>query len=258
MKKICASLAVASALFVANANAGMVIDVEGGTGLWYAETSGDFGYKGIGQIDLQNDLGLEDDSNGFYYIDVNHFVPIVPNVRIESQNFMSEGKTKNAVNFKTAGVGGQIAAGQKTALKLDQSDFIVYWGVPGLKTLSLGHVGVDFGLVAKKFDGYAQVGTETVNIDFTVPMGYLAASVKIPFINTKVSASTKMISYKSSSLSDSMIKASFKLPIPIPAIDVKAEVGYKTQNLDLDEDLSDDFNADIKNSGMFVGITAKF
>lgn len=258
MKKICASLAVASALFIANANAGMVIDVEGGTGLWYAETTGNMNTAGDASIDLKNDLGLEESSNGYYYLDVNHFVPIIPNVRLEGQKYSVDGSKTTNVTFK----GQTFNSTTNTDLKLDQTDLILYWGVPGLKTLSLGHVAVDFGIDIKKFDGYAKLtdGTnnENVNIDFTVPMGYLAASVKVPFINTKVSASTKMISYKSSSLNESMVKASFKLPIPIPAIDIKAEVGYKTQNLELDPKLSDDINVDIKNSGMFVGIAAKF
>lgn len=261
MKKLISSVAVATTLLAANASAGMIVDFEAGTGIWYGETTGDMNYKTGATsttIDFEDDLGLEQTTNGYFYADFNHFVPFVPNIRVERQNYKTDGNDTISRNLT---FGGQtFTANQKVAtdLQLNQSDLILYWGVPGLKTLTLGHAGVDFGVSIKKFDGYAKLNSENVDVDFTVPMGYLAANVKIPFLATKLSASTKVISYKGSSLNDTMVKATFTLPIPIPAIDINAEVGYKTQTLDITDDLSDDFNAEITNSGMFAGISAKF
>jgi hypothetical protein len=68
----------------------------------------------------------------------------------------------------------------------------------------------------------------------------------------------KTISYKDSSLKDIMIKTSINLPIPIPLIDIKADVGYKQESLTVSKDLSDNLTSDIKFSGMFFGLSAKF
>lgn len=110
----------------------------------------------------------------------------------------------------------------------------------------------------KKFDGYARINDELVNVDFTVPMGYLAFDIKFPLIDTKLSASTKVITYKGSAIKDSMIKVSYELPLSNTFVDLNLDVGYKVQEFNITNDLSNDFTADIKNSGLFAGISAKF
>jgi len=67
-----------------------------------------------------------------------------------------------------------------------------------------------------------------------------------------------MSSYEGSELSDSMIMASIDLPIPLPLIDFRLDVGYKIQKYDLSEDLTDNISTDITNKGMILGLSAKF
>jgi outer membrane protein len=261
LKKSITRLLLGISLLTTSVNANILVDLDIGTGIWYGESSGDINYKTVGtasNIDFKNDLGLKETSNSYFYADFNHILPIVPNLRIEKQNFKTDG---NKTLSRTLTFGNEtFSTSQRvlTDLKLNQSDFILYWSVPGVKTFSLGQVALNLGLSAKKFDGYARINDELVNVDFTVPMGYLAFDIKFPLIDTKLSASTKVITYKGSAIKDSMIKVSYELPLSNTFVDLNLDVGYKVQEFNITNDLSNDFTADIKNSGLFAGISAKF
>ena len=259
MKKLLYSALTASCLLYSNASAGVLLDAQVGAGAWMAKTSGNIAYDG-GNINLENDLGLNDSTNGYLYADINHFVPIIPNIRIERQELKTDATKATNVTFASRNFGSTT----KSDIDLTQNDLILYWGIPGLNILSAGILNVDFGINIKQYDGSITLTdtttniSESVDLDFIVPMGYLAAQINPPFIPATISASTKMISYDGSELSDSMIMASIDLPIPLPLIDFRLDVGYKIQKLDISKDLSDDVNGNITNKGMMLGLSAKF
>ena len=259
MKKLILSSLAASTLMFTTANAGVILDFEVGAGAWMTETSGDINYQG-GNIDVEKDLGLSDSTNPYFYADFNHFVPLLPNVRIERQVLTTDAKKATNITFANIDFDTTTA----TDLDLSQNDLILYWGIPGLNILSAGILNVDFGIDIKQFDGSISLQNEdaskkeSLDLDFVIPMGYLAVQVKPPFMPVKLSASTKVISYDGSSFNDSMIKASIKLPIRLPLIDFKIDLCYKSQKLDISDSLSNDINGNITNSGFTAGISAKF
>lgn len=260
MKKLIFSTITSSCLLFSNLNAGVALDIDVGVGSWLAKTSGNINYEG-GDIDLNKDLGLDDTSNTYFYADINHFVPILPNIRFERQELKTNGSKVTNVTFG----GKSFSAGEtNTDANLTQNDLIFYWGIPALNLATAGILNIDLGLNIKQYDGYIQLKNDTVNqnekvdLDFIVPMGYLAVQIEPPFMPVTLSASTKMISYEGSSLSDSMVKASIDLPLPLEIVEFKLDLGYKLQKLDVSKDLSDDVNGDIKNDGFIVGLSAKF
>lgn len=257
MKKILLST-IAATTIITSANAGVILDFEAGAGVWNAGPSGNVNYGE--EVKLKDTLGLDDSSNMYFYADFNHFVPMVPNVRVEQQTLEMDA-TKSLGNISFGGK--TYSADTKTTIDLTQQDFILYWGIPGLNLLSAGILDVNFGLNLKKFDGGVTLNAPatdsvTADMDFVVPMGYVAATIDPPLIPASFSASYKTIAYKDSSLNDMMAKISINLPIPLPLIDFKGDIGYKSQTLTIDEDLSDNLSADIEFSGMFFGISAKF
>ena len=270
MKKIALSIATTSVILAGNATAGVVIDLQAGAGIWQPKLSGYMGYGNETvrtQLDLAEELDIEDTntdlSNNYIYIDVDHFIPILPNVRFERLNYSTSGDAllTNSITF-----GDQsFSSGQnlKTDVDMIQNDFIFYWGIPGLNIATAGVLDIDFGIMAKQLDGYysltAEDGTQDrVDFDVTIPMGYLAAQIDIPFLPLSLEASTKVISYDSSEISDNMIKASLELPIPLPLIDTKLDLGYREQTLKIDPELIGNFDADIRAKGVFLGLSAKF
>jgi len=258
MKKILLSSVVAMGL-ASTVNAGVIVDFEAGAGMWSASPSGEINYDGR-NLDLENDLGLDSSTNNYLYADFSHFVPLIPNVRVERQELKVDA-TKQLANAKF----GDKTYNENTTTSVDltQNDLILYWNIPGLKLLTAGILKVDFGIDLKQFDGSVSldapvVGESVADMSFVVPMGYVAATVDPPFIPATISASYKTLSYDGSSISDMMAKLSVNLPIPIPLIDIKADIGYKEQSLVIDPSLSDTLDADIKFKGMFFGLSAKF
>lgn len=262
MKKLLLSSIAASTLVLSTANAGMIIDAEVGVGLWNASPNGNMMYgNGGSNIDLESTLGLDSDKNGYIYADIDHFVPLIPNVRVEHTKLSTTGsKTLGNIKFGN----NTFSSNTSSEVDLTHTDFIFYWGVPGLNTLSAGILDVRFGLDVKYFDGSASLkesasGTyEKVALDFFVPMGYVGATVDPPFIPASLSADVKYISYRSSNLYDASAKVSVNLPIPLPLIDFKLDVGYKEMSLNLDDSLTGDAEIDMDFSGFFAGISAKF
>jgi len=257
MKKIALSILAASTILSSSGFAFMGLNAEAGVGTWVATMSGDATYKNSG-VDFEK-LGLDSSANTYIYADFSHFVPIIPNVRIEQQKVNITGKGNAAGNSF-----GNLVLDTDTAtdISMTQNDFILYWSVPLLSTATAGVLDINFGLDMKNITGdmtlKSNAGTETADLDFTIPLGYVAATVDPPFIPLEFMASVKTISYKGSSISDNMIKMSYTLPIPTPLIDIRLDLGYKQQSLEISDELIDNFSATIDNDGMFFGLSAKF
>lgn len=259
MKKIVLSSIATLAIF-SQANAGMLLDITAGAGTWNAAPSGDMRYSGS-TIDLENDLKLEKNSDNYYvYVDVDHAVPVLPNVRIERQEL----KTTGTANLANIQFGNQsFNLNTTTNMDLSQNDYSFYWGIPGLNLASIGMIDIGLGINVKQFDGSIELqdstgNKEVVALNYFVPMGYASLTIDPPVIPAKFFTSYKVISYQDSGLRDFMAKVMINLPIPLPLIDFTFDLGYKEQSLKIDESLSDDINTDIKFSGMTFGISAKF
>lgn len=242
------------------ANAGAILDFEAGTGVWMASPSGTIKYDSTQagtSVNLKN-LGLDTTNNSYYYADFNHFVPIIPNIRVEKQNLSISG-TSTGQAFIFGGTTFNTNQTVKTDLKLTQNDFIFYWGVPGLKLATAGILDVNLGVDLKYIQGGKMtIDNKTADLDAIIPMGYLNAVVNVPFAPISISATAKQITYKNSSIKDNSAKLSYKLPLPMPLIDIKLEAGYKQQTIEISDKLVDNVNANIDNSGMFFGLNAKF
>lgn len=260
MKKVLAALA---ALFMvtssAHAIAGLV-DIEIGTGVWNAEPSGNVMYGATGtDVDIADDLKLDASSNSYIYAKFDHFIPIVPNLRVEMQNYTTSGDgTLGTVTFgdKT------FTSATTTDLTLNQQDYTFYWGIPGLGLLTAGILDVEFGINVKQIDGEITLTsgttTETASFNVPVPMLYGAIVIDIPVIPVGLEVSSKWISVGDSKIQDNKAKVDVSLPLPIPLVTLAVEAGIKQQTIQIADDLVKDLDVTIDNSGVFFGANLKF
>ena len=176
MKKavIGAFAALTMAVTSANAIAGLV-DIEIGGGVWNASPSGQitYGKTSPTEIDFADDLKLDDSSNGYVYFRFDHFIPIVPNLRLEQQNYSTSGDGSVTATFGDVSLTGAT----KTDVTLNQQDVILYWGIPGLNALTAGILDIELGIDVKTIDGELTItdasnNTDTVDFSVPVPMGY--------------------------------------------------------------------------------------
>lgn len=256
MKKIIVS-ATASIALATSLNAGILVDFEAGAGVWMADPSGHVAYKSTDKLDL-NTMNVDNSTNNYLYADFNHFVPIIPNIRVERQDLSTSGTTTLSTTRSFGGT-NNLSGTVKTDLEMTQNDFILYWGIPGLNLLTAGILDVNFGIDVKQLDGtQIKMNDVKTDIDAWIPLGYLNAVVDVPFAPISVSGTLKQISYKNSKIAEQSAKISYKLPIPLPIIDFKLEGGYKKQSVVITDELVDDVDIDVNFKGMFFGLTAKF
>lgn len=251
--------ALSMAATSANAIAGLV-DIEIGGGVWNASPSGQitYGKTTPTEIDFADDLKLDDTSNGYFYLRFDHFVPIIPNVRLEQQNYTTTGEGSVTATFGTASITGAT----DTDVTLNQQDIILYWGIPGVNALTAGVLDIELGIDVKTIDGEltltSATGTDTVDFSVPVPMGYAAVLVDIPFIPVGLEVSSKMIGVGDSKIQDTKAKIDVALPLPIPLVELAIEAGMKQQTIQIADDLVDDLDMKFETSGIFFGANVKF
>lgn len=256
MKKV--SLVAFLAMFLGFAQGAFAFDltsrggdffkIQAGGGYFGSKASGKVRYNGTQKFDVEDDFGLDDKSNDFYvWAMVKHPFPIIPNVRVESVKYSSDGKAQKTVTWG----GNTYTASAKTEFELRQTDLIAYYNILN----SFFWVTLDAGIDARIFRGKFVVGDKKASADFVLPLGFARARVDIPGTGLGIEANVKYVSYDHSSIKDMSIKADYLFGLGV--FDVGVEAGYKMQNFSLDTDLVD-VSGDMDIDGVFVGFVVKF
>ena len=236
MRKFMMSLILALSALSSNANADALGLYVGG-GVWDHDPSGTFGTVGDSVIDMESDLAYKEDSDSYFYAAFEHFVPLVPNVRIEGAS-MEHAGTAGSFTFDGVTVSGA------SSVNLDTTDAIFYW------RLLDNWVNFDIGLNARKLDADFTIGTETVSVSETVPMLYVAAQFDLPLTGLSVGGDINVVSYDDNTYQDIRIRALYEMGV------IGFEVGLKTTSIELKD--VDNINADLEFKGMMVGAFLHF
>lgn len=230
-----------------------VLGVRAGASYWGYDISGTARYNtsdSANDLDINNDLGYDDGSSGFYYISLEHPLPFLPNVRLTYTKLDEDanGRLTRTVTFgnTTFFVNEDVTS----SFDLKQTDVTLYYEV--LDNV----VSLDLGLNGKYIDSKAQInssisGTERTSISGWVPMAYLGVGADLPFTGLSVSADGSFISYQDSSFYDYSIRASYTTPWLLGV-----DVGYRKLKLDLDD--FDDSYTDAEFDGPYAGIHLAF
>ncbi|MDH5389372.1 MAG: TIGR04219 family outer membrane beta-barrel protein [Gammaproteobacteria bacterium] len=239
MTKFTAPLVLALSVLSSNANADFLGLYVGG-GIWQHDPVGTFGTVGDSAIDMETNLQYSGESDAYVYAAFEHFVPFVPNVRIESASMGHTGASSASVIFN----GQTVNTGAVSEINIDNTDAIIYW------RLLDNWVNFDFGFNARKLEGDFTVGNQSVSVSSTVPMLYLAAQFDLPFSGFSVGMDINNISYSDVSYQDVRIRALYEMGV------FGVEAGLKTTSLELKG--LDAVNADLEFKGVMVGAFLHF
>ncbi len=231
------------------------LGVRAGVSYWAYDIQGTARYKSknsADDIDVQDDLGYNDDTLVSGYIVLEHPIPLLPNIKVSKTAIDTSANGVLSATFNYGNV--TFTASDKVAsdLKLDQVDVTLYYQV--LDNV----VNVDLGLNAKYIDSEASIRSlttptlkEQANISAWVPMLYAGAGVDLPFSGLALSADGSYIGYSGSSFYDYSLRATYTTPWV-----VGLEAGYRKVKLDLDD--IDNSYANVDFSGPYGGIYASF
>lgn len=244
MKKIILASAVL-ALATSSAQADLLLTVGAKASVWDAKPTGQLD-KGLSVEKDGLNLSSENGKQVTLYIE--HFLPIIPNVKLKNTDLTTDGKGTINASFAGQSFNGNVAAN----LDLSHTDLTLYWGLP------IPLIDVNFGLTGRKFSGSAEIdgagSYKKEDLDLALPLLYGEVKVNAPF-GIYAGADVNWIGFGDNKLMDTSITAGYKLPIPVPLLDVGIEAGYRALTLETDrKDVK--FAADVDVKGMFYGLSA--
>ncbi|TQV67684.1 TIGR04219 family outer membrane beta-barrel protein [Exilibacterium tricleocarpae] len=248
MKKIVSATCLAALAPLAQADT--ILGVYAGVGIWQADYGGD---TGVDSIDL-DELGLDDEDNNFFYVALEHPVPLLPNIKLQNTNVESEASATLTRDFTLDDVTFTATDSVVTDLDLSHTDVVLYYEILD------NWVTLDLGMTLRAFDGEASVRSEntdrseTVDLDAVLPMAYAKAQFDLPFTGFSVGADANIITYDGNTLSDASAKVAYAYESLV--VDVGFELGYRRMALSLDD--LDDLEADITLDGPYAAITLHF
>ncbi|MEA3352808.1 MAG: TIGR04219 family outer membrane beta-barrel protein [Campylobacterota bacterium] len=216
MKKNMIALA-ASSMITASTLSADFLGLELGYNIWNERTSGTYNNQLI-----QNDLGLNDkENNQFYYAYFDHFVPLIPNVKVQKTNLTHS----NAVN----------------KLTLDQTDLTLYYRMLD------NWANLDLGLTVRQFQGEMNDN----KFDTKVPLAYAKARVDLPFSDLSFEADVNYLSFSDYKVTDMKAGIVYKL-----SYGFGATIGYRKEDITLED--VDNVNISNTTKGIYSGIFLHF
>ena len=204
-------------------------------------------------IDLEQDLGLEGGNGSYFYVAIEHGVPLLPNVRLAVTELEEEA---DVVLDSTIVIDGQPFPENTfvhTEADLSHTDLTLYYAVLE------GAIDLDLGMTARKFDGgitttgrniFGSVSA-TQSIDTLVPLLYGMVQFNVPNTGLYVAADGSALSWDGSSFYDLRLKAGYLF-----SMGLGLEVGYRKIDMQLDNVEGTD--ADITLDGQYMALLFAF
>jgi outer membrane protein len=218
-----------------------------GGGIWDHDPEGSFRYQGT-NADLDNDLNLKDDKEGYIFVQIEHPAPFLPNVRIQSTALKNTGAGLVSSSFTFGGTVYTANSNVTTELTLDHTDYTLYW------QLLDNFIALDLGLNIKHVDGRGSVtdGTtlETNNFDGYIPMLHAAVGFE-PMDSLEFQLEVNALSAGSNSVTDATASVSYTTDFMLGI-----EAGIRSVSIELDD--VDQVFANMDFEGPFMGVYMNF
>ncbi|MEN8108476.1 MAG: TIGR04219 family outer membrane beta-barrel protein [Pseudomonadota bacterium] len=254
MEKRMLALSLALPMALATTAAGAdTLGVWIGANYWDFDISGTARYKSkssADDIDVNDDLGYDDDTLTTFYAIFEHPAPLIPNVKVVSTNIDSDANGSLSKDFTWGDIDFTINEDVRSEVQLDQIDVALYWRILD------NAANLDIGINAKYIDIDATItgaisGSDTADVSGLVPMLYAGVGIDLPLTGVGVSANGAYIGYDGSNFYDFTVRATYDSPWFLGI-----EAGYRKLKLDLDN--FDDSYADVEFGGPYLGAYVHF
>jgi outer membrane protein len=224
---------------------GLTADVD----FWDMESSGSF----ADSSDMQSfDLGSE--RNSILTLALEHPLPVVPNLKIRTNDLSSSGDQRLSVNFSFSDINFPAGLDLSVDFEAQNTDFIFYYEIFDNDTVSF-----DLGLNLKYLDGDIDVESNGLHASESfegyVPMFYGAVKLGIPTTRLSFYGDLNLLSLGDHTLQDYTAGVAFKV-VESMAVDISVKGGYRRFSLELDD--LDGIYTDWDFDGAYLGLQADF
>lgn len=239
----------------------VAIGIEVGVGVWSEEPSGTLSYKPVAltdNLDLERDLKYDTETRAFGRVKID--MPLViPNIYIMATPMSFKGRGSKTANFSWGGKTYDFTQPFDSELSMDHLDIAFFYGIPGLKKLTLEKLNLELGLNARLIDFYAEVsGTEDVtgnsireSKSLTIPIPMIYAGIQVmPIKKLSIEAEGRGIAYGGDHYYSLIGRLKVKTVGPLFIAG-----GYRYDDIKFEEK---DINAEVKFQGPFAEVGLKF
>jgi outer membrane protein len=241
MNKKLMALAIAAVAASAGSQAD-IIGASAGVYHWKQSWDGDV-QSGNDKIDVNDDLGYDEDSGTSYYVALEHPLPLLPNIRLQRTEL--EISERGTITTPVIYDGTALAGDVDSTTDLTHTDVTLYY------ELLDNWVNLDLGLSVRVFDGEARIKSVatseegSVDIDTPVPMLYANARFDLPFTGLYAQGIGNIISVGDSAITDFTVGLGYEVAV------LSLEAGYRTFDISLEDD-EDEANLTV--DGFYIGI----
>ncbi len=212
-------------------------------------------------IDVEDDFGWAEEQDILFKVYFENPLPFIPNAKFAYNSFSQAG-TGTVSNFQWGFISGDGEI--TTDLSLQMYDITAYY------ELLDNFMELDAGITMRYLTGdiivtpaanfnFAPIASfsvtlpsESVELDFWIPMLYAKARFNIPNTDISLQLEANAISYEETTFYDFELSGRYTL-----AMGLGLEAGYKAMHLD-SEDLTDGFVVDIDSAGPYASIVLDF
>lgn len=219
-----------------------------GANTWSQSMTGQV-QSGSSQIDVQNELSIDDQTQGNFYLAFEHPIPIIPNVRVQHTLLDMAGSNTLTEDIDFEGITFPAGSEIDSIVDLTHTDATFYYEVLD------NWISLDLGLTARIFkEGVAITSTgesAALTIEQTIPLVYAMAKFEIPATGLYVSARGNGVTYSSNTLVDLEANLGYEFDFGLGV-----EAGYRIFQLDYEDSSTE--AADVKVDGAYVGVFYHF
>jgi len=249
MKKILLATAL-SATLSTSVQADTILGLYVGGQVWATETSGTFG-----DSDDIRDFNLSDETQGSFYVALEHPLPLIPNVKLARTTLDTSSVTQLSEGFTFDGVSYGANQDISTQFDVSYTDYTLYYEIFDNDLIS-----IDFGITGRDFDTEIVLSQEgsaagDLNASGIVPMLYAYTNIGLPFTGFNVFGEGNFLSIGDHSLYDLQVGVSYEL-VDNLAVDVNLTLGYRAVQLEIDD--LDNLHSDLDFQGVFAGAVVHF
>src|SRR5690554_4230819 len=159
-------------------------NVLAGGNVWNASPSGSIqGKKNEANLDVEDTLGLSSENHTHFFVQFDHPVPVIPNIRVSSTAVDFSGNKAKAANFEF--LDQDFKGDLQSKVDLSHTDFTAYYRLlDGITSfIPLVDLRAELGLTVRQFNGEFSVKetasstSKSIDLSAPLPMGYAGLRV---------------------------------------------------------------------------------
>ena len=249
MKKLLSSITLISAVSLCSiqaAQADTVFGLHAGAGIWQTAYSGEAGDPAL----TTQELGVAEDNNNFYYLAIEHPIPLLPNIKLQQNNLSSRQTANIERSFNIGGTDFTLGQNLTTDFDLSYTDAALYYEILD------NWLNLDLGITLRQYSGYLKAESSTemdnVDLDLAAPLVYAKFQFDLPFSGFSAGFEGNYMSYNKNTLADYSAKVSYMFD---SVMDLGLELGYKQTSIKVDEE---DAKGDLQLKGPYAAAIFHF